>query len=301
MPRHSRLPGAGAALLAATALLAAAAPAQAEERRGTQPLRVLVTNDDGWRGAGGAETPLIVALRDALAGAGHDVTVVAPDSDQSGTGTRLTFGRPLTLANPGAGVWTVSGSPGDSVFLGTDVLFRAERPDLVVSGINPGGNYSSLLNHSGTVGAAVAALELDVPGIAVSIDGDATQIAAATDEVADYTVRLVAALGRRARGGDLLPDGVGLNVNYPARQEPTGARLTRQDPNSYIAFSYRNTTGALGEPGVYTQAFGAPTVAPMPGSDWAAVSSGAVSIQPITADRTAQRRGGLRFLTRIDP
>jgi 5'/3'-nucleotidase SurE len=282
----------GAVLIA---MLVCAGAAQA------RPLRILVTNDDGWIGAGGASTPLIVALRDALARDGHGVTVVAPATDQSGNGTRLTFGA-LSVLNPERGVWTVGGSPGDSVFLGLDAGLAGGRPDLVVSGINPGGNYSAILNHSGTVGAAVAALEHHVPAIAVSIDGTREQSNALGSLVAEYTADLVAALAQRRRGA-LLPPGLGLNVNYPGATPATGTRLTRQDPESYIAIGYTNTTGAKGEPGIYQVTPGPATASPSFGSDWHALSDGKISITPIDADRTADLRGfhRLGYLTRVEP
>lgn len=87
-----------------------------------RPLHILLTNDDGWRGAGGSDTPLIVALRDSLKAAGHDVVVVAPGTDQSGQGGRFSIPPlQLTVARPEPSVWTVaSGSPSDSVFFAFD-------------------------------------------------------------------------------------------------------------------------------------------------------------------------------------
>jgi 5'-nucleotidase len=220
---------------------------------------------------------------------------VAPVTDQSGNGTRLTFASPLTLANPDPGVWTVTGSPGDSVLLGLDAVFADDPPDLVVSGINPGGNYSAILNHSGTVGAATTALEFGVPAIAVSIDGNAAQSVAKKDEVARYTGDLVETLARGR--GPVLPDGLGLNINYPGAQPAKGPKLTRQDPRGYFDLGYANTTGQPGEPGVYRVARGAPTASPARGSDWEALGRGYVSITPIDADRTANPGfGGFGFL-----
>lgn len=124
--------------VASVVLLALAAPIALADRS----LRIVVSNDDGWIGPDGSSTPLIATLRNALAADGHDVTVVAPATDQTGTGTRLTFSSPLALLNPAPRVWTVSGSPGDAVFLADNVLFSGAAPDLIVSGINPGGNYT---------------------------------------------------------------------------------------------------------------------------------------------------------------
>lgn len=266
-------------------------------------LRIMITNDDGWIGPGGASTPLIVALRDALAADGHDVTVVAPATNQSGTGTLITYPT-VNLANPEPRVWTVTGTPSDAVIVGLDALFRSGPPDLVVSGINPGGNYTSVVNHSGTVGAAIAALENDVPAIAVSIDGKTVdQSLALKDRVAAYTGDVVAALARNARGGALLPEGLGLNINYPGGTAVTGTSLTRVDRNGYLRFGFTNTTGAPGQPGTYALSIGGPTGTPAPGSDWSALQAGRISISPIDADLSANPRGATRlhFLERLTP
>lgn len=299
----TRLRRVAALSVVASALASAGAAPVALAAPDDRPLRILVTNDDGWIGPDGSSTPLIVALRDALVADGHDVTVAAPATDQSGTGTRLTFTSPLQLLNPASGVWTVGGSPGDSVFLGRNALFPAAAPDLVVSGINPGGNYSAITNHSGTVGAAIAALELGIPAIAVSIDGSRDQSVALKATVAQYTSDLVDALADRADDRPLLPSGIGLNVNYPGKQPASGARITRQDPDSYITLGYTNTTGAHGQPGLYTVAIGPPLATPANGSDWEALQAAKVSITPIDADRTANlpSSGSLRFLTRVQP
>lgn len=267
---------------------------QSDDRR----LRILITNDDGWIGPGGSSTPLIVALRNALAADGHDVTVVAPATNQSGTGTMITYPT-VDVANPEPRVWTVTGTPSDAVLIGLDAVFDGAPPDLVVSGINPGGNYSSIVNHSGTVAAAIIALENDVPAIAVSIGG--TSPVAVKDRVAEYTSDVVAALARNARGGALLPEGLGLNINHPGTTSVTGTSLTRMDPNSYLRFGFTNTTGAPGQPGTYALTLGGPTGTPAPGSDWSALQAGKISITPISADLSASPRdtAHLRFLERL--
>ncbi|MFF5173470.1 5'/3'-nucleotidase SurE [Micromonospora sp. NPDC000089] len=268
-----------------------------------RPLRIMITNDDGWIGPGGSNTPLIAALRTALVADGYEVTVVAPATNQSGTGTLITYPT-VNLANPENGVWTVTGTPSDAVIVGLDAVFRNDPPDLVVSGINPGGNYSNIVTHSGTVSAATMALENDIPAIAVSIDGKTVdQSLALKDKVAEYTGDVVAALARNARGGALLPEGLGLNINYPGATPATGTSLTRVDRNGYLRFGFRNTTGATGEPGTYALSVGGPTGTPAPGSDWSALQAGRISISPIDADLTAGPRdvARVRFLNSLTP
>ncbi|WP_320065338.1 5'/3'-nucleotidase SurE [Micromonospora sp. RTGN7] len=295
--------------VAVVAPFGATAAAQPNDQPTYQPqpdhrrLRILITNDDGWIGPGGSSTPLIVALRNALVADGNDVTVVAPATNQSGTGTLITYPT-VNLANPEPGVWTVTGTPSDAVIVGLGALFQGAPPDLVVSGINPGGNYSSVVNHSGTVGAAIVALENNVPAIAVSIDGKTLdQSVALKDRVAEYTSDVVAALARNARGNAVLPQGLGLNINYPGTTPVKGTSLTRVDRNSYIRFGFTNTTGALGQPGTYALTLGGPTGPPTPGSDWSALQAGKISITPIDADLSANPRGAARvpFLENLTP
>lgn len=183
------------------------------------PLSVLLTNDDGY------DAPGLAALRTALLAAGHRVTVVAPLHQQSGSGVRLTLGE-LAVQAEGEGAWAVDGSPADAVAVGLTRLLPA-RPDLVVSGANLGQNLGANVVSSGTVGAAVTAVQFGVPAIAVSVGLDLTEAratptpfpstTAAYPLAASTVVRLVERLAAAARGGPLLPPDTLLNVNVPAR------------------------------------------------------------------------------------
>lgn len=135
------------------------APAEAE------PLRILVTNDDGVGGEG------IAALADGLAGLGDVVvTVVAPAENQSGTGGNTSPAPPATeeatLTN-GTVATAVAGFPADAVVHGLATM-ADEPPHLVISGINEGQNLGPIVEVSGTVGAARRAAEEGVPALAVS-------------------------------------------------------------------------------------------------------------------------------------
>lgn len=135
-------------------------------------MKVLVTNDDGVGSAG------LHALAAALVDAGHDVVVVAPDGEQSGTGAALgqvRIDRPID-AEPvklpgldGTECYAVAGPPGLCV-LAARLGGFGDPPELVVSGINPGCNAGRAVLHSGTVGAALTAANFGVSGLAVSLD-----------------------------------------------------------------------------------------------------------------------------------
>lgn len=314
-PRRWRRRAGAVASVAIASIAIASSPvtASGEPRDGRDAdtrLQILVTNDDGWRGEAGRDTPYIAALRDALVGAGHEVVVVAPATDQSAKSASLSLGE-QTLANPETGVWTLTGTPTDSVLLGIDHMFDG-APDLVVSGINPGGNFSQILNHSGTVGAATTALQLGIPAIAVSIDSlDPSVPIRFAEEVASYTSALIERLVERARGGEVLPDGVALNVNYPAclgppdsqgardKVRPRGSRVTVVDPSPYLDLFFSPTGDTkAGQPGTYRFSAAPSTTPPIDGSDREALAEGFVSITPIDADRSAETAAWarLRFL-----
>jgi 5'-nucleotidase len=132
--------------------------------------RLLVTNDDG------IHAPGLHALAGALHDAGHEVVVVAPDYDASGTAASI--GRfdvsshlPVQRAElpdcPDIEAWALAGPPAMCVLAAVLGGFGAEF-DVVVSGINAGANTGRVILHSGTVGAALTAQNFGLRGLAVS-------------------------------------------------------------------------------------------------------------------------------------
>lgn len=126
-------------------------------------LSILVTNDDGYSAGG------IDAVVEALVAEGHEVEVVAPLEQQSGTGGTFTEGAVESQEEETASghpVLAVDGFPSDSVRVAIDELEMT--PDLVVSGINEGQNVGGLVDVSGTIGAARAAVARGIPALALS-------------------------------------------------------------------------------------------------------------------------------------
>lgn len=229
------------------ALLAFAMPSHA--------LKILLVNDDG------CNAPGINVLADALQAAGHSIEIIAPASDQSGQGSRLTvtsagcrivtFGitrtdlsnTTTTAANRRcvtasidncsapfpppftANGQTVSASPFESALAGLQLMKGEHAPDLVISGINRGENLGSTTANSGTVNAAIAAMQSGVPAIAVSLGIPAPDNRYAA--VAEFVVRVVDRLQKEAHGAALLPAQTGLNINYPGSGTPKGVLFTR--------------------------------------------------------------------------
>jgi 5'/3'-nucleotidase SurE len=188
-----------------------------------------------------------------LVAAGHRVTLAAPVEGQSGSSVRITSGI-VTCEQKGDGVWAVGGSPADAVLVGFHHILAERPPDLVISGSNFGQNVGTLANSSGTVGAAIMAMQLGVPAIAVSVgiryeERDAQphpfpSTVAAFGRAAAFTVELITQLQRTRRAGStLLPNRTILNVNYPALpvNQIQGVQFTQLGRSAPYSVIYRNT------------------------------------------------------------
>src|SRR5512146_1951082 len=127
-------------------------------------MKILVTNDDG------IHSPGIKFLAEALGKLG-EVVVVAPDRERSAVGHALTLHHPLRAAKLDVNVFAVDGTPTDCVNLGIHSLLPF-KPDIVVSGINRGGNLGDDITYSGTVSAAMEATLMGIPAFAVSLITD---------------------------------------------------------------------------------------------------------------------------------
>jgi 5'-nucleotidase len=185
------------------------------------PLHILLTNDDGH------SAPGIQILRDTLKRRGYRVTMVAPSGEQSATSMSTTMNRTLALVQTEADSWHLDAAPADTVLVALRHLLESEPPDLVVSGVNFGPNLGLGLHASGTVGAALIGLLHGLPAIAVSagmLFEEAAQkpktfpsTVAALQPAADFTCTVVDSLRATATGDQpLLPNGLMLNINYPA-------------------------------------------------------------------------------------
>lgn len=246
------------------------------------PLNILLVNDDGYQGVG------IDVLAASLKAAGHQVTIVAPKTDQSGTGTSIDASRifrPLEVVNYAPDQWYVDGTPTVSTLAGLQLILQKNPPNLVISGINRGANVGPIVNSSGTVGAAVAALLQGFPAIAISADVDAANSPASYEMSAQYLVNLIAQL-QATQGTDatLLPNGIGLNVNLPLNPQTTGGKLnvafTAVDGTNPINLRFGELpTGGVGI------TVGAPIIgAPNPFSEGQQYLARSLTITPIDGD-----------------
>lgn len=132
------------------------------ERADLAHARILICNDDGIEAAG------IKLLARVAQGLSRDVWVVAPEQEQSGASHSLTLTRPLRVRRLGPRRFAVDGTPTDCVLLAVNEILKDKRPDLVLSGVNGGGNMGEDVTYSGTVAAALEASLLDLKAMALS-------------------------------------------------------------------------------------------------------------------------------------
>ena len=111
-------------------------------------MKILLTNDDGYFTDG------INALYKALSKK-HEVFMVAPDREQSASSHSLTLNHPLRLQKIDKHRFSTDGTPTDCVMLAVHLLFKHEKPDMIISGINHGGNMGDDVTYSGIVAAAI--------------------------------------------------------------------------------------------------------------------------------------------------
>ncbi len=168
-------------------------------------LRILVTNDDGIAAHG------IKVLEAIARDISEDVWVVAPESNHSGAGHSLTLRRPLRVRGLDERHFAVDGTPTDCVLVGLQRLIPDKAVDLVLSGINHGGNLGEDVTYSGTIAAAMEATLFKVRSIALSqVCGDRSAIKWATAET--FALPLIRRLVATPWAEDVL-----VNVNFPDR------------------------------------------------------------------------------------
>ncbi|MGR2739560.1 5'/3'-nucleotidase SurE [Billgrantia sp. Q4P2] len=230
--------------------------------------RLLLSNDDG------VHAPGLRALYEALEPHAR-LRVVAPDRDRSGASNSLTLSRPLALTSLDNGFHCVDGTPADCVYLGVNGVWD-ERPDLVISGINHGGNLGDDVLYSGTVAAAMEGRNLGMPAIAMSLVGS---------RHFDTAGRVAASLVGAADQLSLPPRSL-LNVNVP--DLPWGAiqgfRVTRMGYRGPAErpMEVRDPRGRLR----YWIAAVGQNADDGPDTDFAAIEAGYVSITPLQTDLT---------------
>lgn len=246
--------------------------------------RILLTNDDGYFSEG------IKALARELRKSA-DVYVVAPDREQSASSHSLTLNRPLRVQPIEDKVYAIDGTPTDCVMLAIHMLFKKQKPDMIISGINHGANMGDDVTYSGTVAAAIEGSILGIPSIAVSMAG--YEAATPMKRAAAFVSRLIS----RYEKLQLNPSTF-LNVNLPTDngRPYRSCRFTTLGIRHYRDIIIKKTDPRGKN---YYWIGGRPQWKARKGSDFEAVKSGLVSITPLhlgfTDKETLERISGLDF------
>ena len=243
-------------------------------------MRILISNDDGINAHG------LKVLEKIARTISDDIWIVAPEAEQSGAGHSVTLHQPLRIRNVSEQKYAVLGTPTDCVLTAITHLMKDTPPDLVLSGINHGGNIAEDVTYSGTIAAAIEAIFLGVPAIAFSLVMSRPHpLKWAT---AEHYGEIV--LKKLAPHMKTIPSNVLLNINFPdtIASSVKGIKMTTQghrkiqdsiveriDPRGHSYFwlgpgDYRYENSGL-----------APS-----GTDLDATMNGYVSVTPLSLDLT---------------
>jgi 5'-nucleotidase len=239
-----------------------------------RPPRILVTNDDG------INAPGLRSLEKIAAEISEDVWVVAPERNNSGAGHSLTLRRPLRIRRAAERYFAVDGTPTDCVLLALQHIIADQPVDLVLSGVNNGGNMAEDFTYSGTIAAAMEATLFKVRAIAMSqVCKHGQPVPWATAEACGPD--LVRRLRTMSWSDDML-----INVNFPDCQphEVLGVRVTAQGKRK-LGDDLVERLDPRGEPYVWIGALREDSQRGE-GTDLAAVHDRYVSVTPIHMDMT---------------
>lgn len=233
-------------------------------------MNILLSNDDGYAAKG------LICLAEALTGLA-EISVVAPERNQSGASNSLTLERPLRATKMDNGYIKVDGTPTDCVHLAITGLLSKE-PSMVIAGINHGANLGDDVLYSGTVAAATEGRFLGLPALAISL-------ASPNPQHFDAAMQVAVCLFKKIQE-EPLPDDTILNVNVPdvPVNEIAGYQSTRlgQRHKAEPVIKSVDPRGReiywVGPPGPEQDAG--------PGTDFYAIKSNYVSVTPLQVDLT---------------
>lgn len=249
-------------------------------------MRILITNDDGINAPG---LEVLTAIAGEIAGPDGEVWTVAPAFEQSGVAHCISYTHPMMILKLGPRRYAAEGSPADCVLAGLHDVFRGDRPDLVLSGVNRGNNAAENVLYSGTVGGAMEAALQGMPAIALSqFMGPLTEDLETPFEAArDHGVAVVRALLDRGvwDTGDYR---LFYNVNFPpvAGRDVKGMKVAAQGYRTDTFFGVEPHISPAGKKFLWITG-GPQHMATAPGTDVAVTLDGYISITPMRADLTA--------------
>ena len=245
---------------------------------------ILLTNDDGIHAPG---LQLLFEYSRQLG----KTTIIAPEHDNSAASHSLTMNRPLRVRKIDENRYSINGTPTDCVTIGIGKILP-QKPDLVISGINPGANLGDDISYSGTVSAAIEATMLGIPSMAISLAAESETLYYET--AAAFIQRLAQII--LAKG---LPRDTLLNVNVPniPSERIAGIAFTRRGRRLYDD-AIKETYDPWGRKH-YWIGGGTPSFDAGEDTDSAAISVNKISITPMHLDPTNYE--ALKFLQKEWP
>ncbi len=240
-------------------------------------MHILITNDDGINAHG------LTVMEDIARQLSDDVTVVAPELDQSGVSHSLTLNDPLRLREISPSHFAVKGTPTDCVIMAVHKILEGRKPDLVLSGVNRGHNLAEDVTYSGTVAGAMEGTILGIPSIALSQSYPPGGIASVPWDCAlncgPDVIRRIMQAG--------IPANTLVNVNFPrcAASEVAGVEVTAQGKRDTLLRIEERQDGRRNP--YYWIGFQRLTGTPPEGTDLAAVAANRISVTPLQVDMTA--------------
>ncbi len=239
-------------------------------------MRILITNDDG------IHAPGLAVLERIARKLTDDITIVAPETDQSGVAHSLSLSDPLRLRKISDNHYAVKGTPTDCIIMGVRSIMHGKKPDLVLSGVNRGQNVAEDISYSGTIAGAIEGTILGIPSIALSQqfgpDTAANPHWATVEAHAPDVLRKVM--------NDIKPATL-LNINFPdcPPEGVKGIAATTQGVRSAQLLRIDARADGRGVP-YYWIAFDRGTYTPGAGTDLEALSAKKISVTPLRLDMT---------------
>lgn len=240
--------------------------------------RILLTNDDGF------DAPGIRLLEQVAEQLADEVWIVAPATDKSGVSNSVSLREPVRIEPRGARRYAIHGMPADCVIVAIRHLMKENLPDVVLSGINSGSNIGFETILSGTVGAAITGVLLEIPSIALSQDKpqDAPPDWQCSETWCFNVLTHLAKMGLTAT--------CCLSVNFPnlPAGQIKGIKITRQGQGKVNGMSVTPTTDPLGDTYYWVRVEHGVLDLPE-NSEVLAVHEGYISVTPLTFERTEQQ------------
>ncbi|WP_427450986.1 5'/3'-nucleotidase SurE [Litorimonas sp. WD9-15] len=240
-------------------------------------MKILLTNDDGVNARG------ISVLREIALQISGDVWTCAPDTEQSAASRGVSLHNPVRLKKIDERIYSVTGTPTDSVIVAMKALMPDSPPDLILSGVNRGQNLAEDVTFSGTVAGALQGMQMGVPSVALSLARGFQGASSLPWETAlAHGPQVLRDLLDKGWAKNVVP-----NVNFPDTPVDgvKGVQFTRQGHRDFQMTGVDRRDHPRGGD-YFWLTYGAKKSDPPQGTDLRAIYDGYVSITPLHTDLT---------------